>query len=315
MSRTDSVRDYKCVPYLLNSLPEFVKCQNDYTRRPMYKPKREALLHKFIQLNNKLLSYFVLDCDNPAHNLTQIDKLGLKPVWTAMNRDYSGAHCVIELTEPISLHDNSRAKPRLYAYDVYDKLADAIGADRAFRHSFYTKNPLHTNWRLAPAEQRKTYELNELNELVPTYQPKLSGFENHSSNGGDLFAECAPKARANVLDFKRHNKTYEEFFTWCLTLCIKANKHLPYSKVEDMANCIADWCWNVYTGEGGASYWSPEQQRKGGLSWGRMRRERTKEIDRHIVELHNMNYSNAEIARELNVTRGKVYRVVKRDTI
>lgn len=317
MSRTESVRSFKSVPDLLDNLPDYVKCQNDYTRRPLCKPKREALRYKYIQPTNKIEHYFILDCDNnPLASLKCIRDLGINPAWIAMNRGDNRFHCAIELEDPVTLHANSRMKPIRFANDVYDKLVVLTGADKSWYRFNYTKNPLHFNYILEPAYpfKKSKYQLTELAALAP-WQETLDGLEDEYESGlGGIFNKVRDVAYAHVEQYKRH-KTYEDFLGFCAVLCMKASKNFTTEKIDWLAEYIADWCWKFYTGEGGlGSRFSKEQNSKGGVRSGITRREIAKPIDLEILELHKQDYNNTEIARQLNVDRGKVYRAIKRAT-
>ena len=88
---------------------------------------------------------------------------------------------------------------------------------------------------------------------------------------------------------------------------------LPVQEVDRLALSVSTWVWS---GGGPAHHgmWTPEQRRRGGITWGRMRRYENRERDRAIVRAFRAGMSKRAIARQLGLHRSTVKHILERSS-
>ena len=92
---------------------------------------------------------------------------------------------------------------------------------------------------------------------------------------------------------------------------VEFRRPLPVGEVDKLALSVSTWVWS---GGGPAHHgmWTPEQRRRGGITWGRMRRHDNRERDRAIVRAVRGGMSMRAIARQLGLSARAIHHIVHR---
>ena len=93
---------------------------------------------------------------------------------------------------------------------------------------------------------------------------------------------------------------------------LEFRRPLPVSEVDKLALSVSTWVWS---GGGPAHHgmWTPEQRRRGGITWGRMRRYENRERDEAVVRAVRGGMSMRRAARRFGLSVGAIHRIVHRD--
>ena len=92
---------------------------------------------------------------------------------------------------------------------------------------------------------------------------------------------------------------------------VEFRRPLLVEEVDKLALSVSTWVWS---GGGPAHHgtWTPEQRRRGGITWGRMRRHDNRERDRAIVRAVRAGMSMRSVARQLGLSDYAVRHIVRR---
>lgn len=92
---------------------------------------------------------------------------------------------------------------------------------------------------------------------------------------------------------------------------VEFRRPLPVEEVDKLALSVSTWVWSG----GGPTHhgtWTPDQRRRGGITWGRMRRHDNLERDRAIIQAVQGGMSMRAIARQLGLYEGTIRNVMRR---
>ena len=104
---------------------------------------------------------------------------------------------------------------------------------------------------------------------------------------------------------------HERVRVYAQTRNVDFRRPLPLREVDKLALSVSTWVWSG----GGPSHhrtWTPEQRRRGGITWGRMRRRDNLERDLAIVRAVRGGMSMRQVARQLGLSARAVHRIVHR---
>lgn len=106
---------------------------------------------------------------------------------------------------------------------------------------------------------------------------------------------------------------HERVRVYAQTRNVDFRQPLPVQEVDKLALSVSTWVWS---GGGPKSHriWTPEQRRRGGITWGRMRRHDNLERDRAIVRAVQSGMSMRQVARDLGLHHSTVEHIVKRSS-
>jgi len=93
---------------------------------------------------------------------------------------------------------------------------------------------------------------------------------------------------------------------------VEFKRPLPVGEVDKLALSVSTWVWS---GGGPAHHgmWTPEQRRRGGITWGRMRRYDNRDRDQAIVRAARGGMSKRAIARQMGLSVSTVHHILKRE--
>lgn len=93
---------------------------------------------------------------------------------------------------------------------------------------------------------------------------------------------------------------------------LEFRRPLPVQEVDKLALSVSTWVWSG----GGPTHhrtWTPEQRRRGGITWGRMRRHDNLERDRAIVRAVQGGMSMRKVGADWGLSAMQVSRILRRD--
>ena len=93
---------------------------------------------------------------------------------------------------------------------------------------------------------------------------------------------------------------------------VEFRRPLPVVEVDKLALSVSTWVWSG----GGPTHhqmWTPEQRRRGGITWGRMRRHDTRKRDTEIVRLVRNGMSMRKVAQAFDLSAMTVSKIMHRD--
>ena len=118
------------------------------------------------------------------------------------------------------------------------------------------------------------------------------------------YAEAKP---ASMHDWDEWVRVYAQ------TCNVEFRQPLPVGEVDKLALSVSTWVWSG----GGPTHhgmWTSEQRRRGGITWGRMRRFETRKRDAEVVRLVRSGMSRRKVAQVFDLSAKMVSKIVRRDS-
>ena len=134
-----------------------------------------------------------------------------------------------------------------------------------------------------------------------------AGNRNNSLFDVVRFRAYAADKPASMHDWHEWVRVYAQ------TRNVELRQPLPVEEVDKLALSVSTWVWSG----GGPTHhgmWTPEQRRRGGITWGRMRRHENLERDRAIVRAVRGGMSMRQVARQLGLSVSTVHHVLSRSS-
>ena len=105
---------------------------------------------------------------------------------------------------------------------------------------------------------------------------------------------------------------HERVRVYAQTRNVDFQRPLAVREVDKLALSVSTWVWS---GGGPASHktWTPEQRRRGGITWGRMRRYDMQARDAAIVQAVKAGLSMRKAAVDWGLSAMQVSRILRRD--
>ena len=160
---------------LTDKFPSKPYCTDDLSFGVKVRPKRIALLKRYIQANHPYYTNFLIfDLDSPTAYVDFFyDMVGVPtPNLIVENPENGHAHYIYQLATPIYQTDASRPKPVAFGNAVYLALREALEADVNYS-GLITKNALHEHWRTHLLREQP-YTLKQLSERLDLTQHKIN---------------------------------------------------------------------------------------------------------------------------------------------
>ena len=280
--------------------------------------RRRAMRRAYIQANPPWLRVFpVFDIDRPGAALAWEDADLPAPLWTAVNVENGHAHSGWALEAPVLLGDHDRQKPMRYLCAVESMMRECLGADPSYG-GLITKNPLNQRWRTLWGPPHG-YSLGELAEYLPEIErhmpkrrPELVGLGRNVDTFDFLRKHAYREVR--LWYAKREQGIYIAWLThlYHTALDFTANEHptpLDHREVHHIAKSVARWVWCRFSAAGFAAK-QAARGRRGGQVSGAARRGRTAERDAAIRADREAGMTQATIAAQYGISRGRVAQIV-----
>jgi len=207
--------------------------------------------------------WITMDLDYPGAYYAAEDANLPAPNYIAMNRAgghgrYGHAHASWLLKTAVKNFAGSRKSPLHYFAAVQRGMRRWLNADRGFK-GVITKNPLHPDWNVewrAP----NPYDLVELadwlfdNDMRP--EPR-SDLEIGAGRNCTIFDEVRRVAYSEVVKFKKHGGSPEQWQNRCIELAARSNLQyqasprgpLRAAETRAIGKSIAKWTWAKFSTE------------------------------------------------------------------
>ena len=232
-------------------LPQNVYCSDDLSFGLKLRSKKNALTHKYIQINNdKAYIALIVDCD---HNNPMIwDDKGLaEPTYIVRNPDLTNrCHMIWIIDKPV-FRDYSQKAINYFA-KIQQAYTTACNGDKSYV-GIIAKNPQHKFWCTTQVNYFYAYSLNELADYVEL--PKRITKREAIGEGRNcyLFNAIREWAYKEVLFYKSNGATQSDFFNVLLNKLDKLNcfdsGNLDYNELKHIAKSVCKWTWQHFTVE------------------------------------------------------------------
>ena len=233
--------------------------------------------------------------------------------WAVENRRTGGVHGVWTLAKPVHRADTALEAPLKLYGRISEYYAALLSADAGYT-GVLTHNPMkaaqpagfETHWL-----RREPYTLGELAEFIPFRWRRPKPSRTAAGRNCDVFAHCMRWAGSPA-----------NLGVPVLAEALEVNDGFKFplgvSEVAGIARSVERYRrkWSkqgkFYT-KAQRTAWGRARGKVGGKKSGLVRRQRTKERDRAIVQLALAGESNSAIARVIGVDRKMVRHVLRRD--
>lgn len=148
---------------LINSLPEKVRCTDNFEEGTKYQKKENALQKKYIEFNQLYKKYIIIDLDYP-NSAYAFEELNLPPpTIITINPINTYSHYKYELNTPVYYTENARRRPQLFYENVDMSLTTILRGDRDYVGKF-AKNPLSNHWKVI--KHNVSYDLEQFKDYI-----------------------------------------------------------------------------------------------------------------------------------------------------
>lgn len=294
-------------------LPNKPYCSDDLHLGLQIRPKKLALLKRYIQPNHPYYThFFVFDLDYPTAYIDfYYSMVGVPaPNLIVENPENGHAHYIYKLHTPIYQTNASNDKPIKYGNAVYTALRTALDADINYS-GLITKNAVHEHWRTHVLREQP-YTLDQLSERLDLTTRQINK-EIKVDEAVGLGRNCCVFhtvrhwAYVEVRQYrgKQFNPWLESVIAQCCSVNAQFSVPMQYNEVKGIAKSIARWVWK----RDNYNYheFIDRQTRKGSLGGkakGKLYDAKRTQAER--LKAKGMNHT--QIAKQLGVARYTVIR-------
>lgn len=294
-------------------LPNKPYCSDDLHLGLQIRPKKLALLKRYIQPNHPYYThFFVFDLDYPTAYIDfYYSMVGVPaPNLIVENPENGHAHYIYKLHTPIYQTNASNDKPIKYGNAVYTALRTALDADINYS-GLITKNAVHEHWRTHVLREQP-YTLDQLSERLDLTTRQINK-EIKVDEAVGLGRNCCVFhtvrhwAYVEVRQYrgKQFNPWLESVIAQCCSVNAQFSVPMQYNEVKGIAKSIARWVWK----RDNYNYheFIDRQTRKGSLGGkakGKLYDAKLTQAER--LKAKGMNHT--QIAKQLGVARYTVIR-------
>ena len=224
-----------------SSLGKKAYATNDFRNGLQLLPSKQALNHKNVSLNQRLVHYLAFDIDH-TNPIAWQDACLPQPTLNIISNDNLHSHCLYELKTPFPKTLKANQKVIQWAAGIERGYQRRLEADKNYA-GLIVKNPMHKQWRLITHD--RTYSLAELDNSLD-FEDKAHRIKSELSGLGrncDLFDRLRVWAYRNVPKYNSYQKWRLEVFTKAHELNDFAFP-LPINEVKHTANSVMKWTWN-----------------------------------------------------------------------
>lgn len=268
---------------------------------------QKALQARYIQPNGPTHRYWlVYDVDRSGAVLDWYDRGAPPPTIVAQNPANGHAHLIYGLEVPVRTAPDGKPGPLRYAAAVDCALRAVLDADAGYA-GLICKNPLHSHWRVTEWEPR-LYELGDLASWLD-----LSAFNDRRKRLPDygLGRNCTLFEKLRTWAYRAIRQGWPEYERWHEAVLTRARVYndfeapLPESEVRATAKSVAKYT-HQHLSPGGFKAWQAAQGRKKG-------QKKRAQLLPLVKEKLTQGFSQAEISRELGVSRQTISNWVRRE--
>ena len=221
------------VSQLVNFIPDYIHCSDDYNRGIYRRCKDEALDKKYIRINTWKKSTLLFDIDQGDCSAGLWTDFGFQPTWISKNRVSGNCHFGYVLSDPVICN---HWKPQNYFSDVQYAMNHLLNGDTGY-NGVLTKNPFHQEHELI--WNGILYDLGTLGKASLQFAPKRPKRKrividltkvNNGERNVSMFHEVRGVAYVEVRNFRRENRIFSLFYEKMLEHSTEMN----YSLIEPL---------------------------------------------------------------------------------
>jgi len=311
-------------------LPRRPSCIDFFPGKPDIKPLAQAMAYRHIQMNNPAaMHWLIVDIDHPV--LRDPISPQMRAIWNgdvpmpnflAINPVSGRAHAYYALAKPVPKGDFAKIKATRYAAAIEAALIFALNGDPAYT-GHMAKNPIHRDWELRNLRS-EPYTLHELEDGLDLAGPCKAEQREEALSAGSI------GRNVTVFDLLRFHayplvSMYREdatYNTWRRYLSARAddynstqNPPLHVNELRHIADSVAKWTWNTYTGTLSDSAFSDLQAfrgAKGGRISARVRAEQAEKqgttVAVQMSQLSSKGITDSKPWEALGISRATWYR-------
>lgn len=226
-------------------------CSNDLSNGLKIRAREHAIMHRYIQVNDRYIKFLVVDCDHSNPYIWE--DVGLPaPNFMVTDRNKKTSHLIWALKMPIYKDHINKAKNLNLFAKIQFAYTDKCKGDKNYV-GLIAKNPNNDFWQTLNINYFHSYELNELADYVEL--PKKITKKEAMGEGRNclLFDTVRKFAYKQVLFYKEH-ADFQTFFNVVLDKLQKSNVFensvgVSYKELWHIAKSISKWTWRNFTTE------------------------------------------------------------------
>ena len=257
------------VSELINYIPDYIYCSDDYNKGIYRQTKDVALQKKFIQINTWKRSTLLFDIDQAEWSAGMWTDFGLPPTWITRNEKTGNCHFGYTLIRPVICN---APKPIEYFTNVQYAMNYMLNGDSAYP-GIITKNPFHSDHRLF--WYGNLYTLKTLADgslpFAPI-KPKRKRIEqidltqvNNGERNVSMFHEVRAVSYVEIRKFRGANRIYSLFYEHMLEHAANMNyiliEPLTLPEVKTITTSVCKWTFSKDPGN--TEQWRKKQAARG----------------------------------------------------
>ena len=297
-----------------DSIPQKPYCTDDLSLGLKIRPAEIAIKKRYIQPNKPTdLRWLIYDVDRSTAHYDWQDLHAPAPNFTVMNPDNGHAHLYYGLEVPVFMQMGARQNPIRYVSSVDVALTQKLDADPAYA-KLIAKNPLHRTWSLNVWNDR-SYNLDELADWLDLSSmtdrrvrlPEIGlGRNCNLFDATRFFAYREIRKPVENLLFPELY-SLESFILRCQNYAKLHNTFsvpLPVKECETIGKSVGKWVFQHMSPEGFREWGDKRRQKSIDVRGKRREERRTK-----AIQLRELGYTRAQIAKKLCVTEKTIQRM------
>lgn len=225
-------------------------CSSNLEFGTMFRKKKLALKHDYIQFNDLFIKFLVLDIDRPSSAMDWSDLNLPAPHFVVMNPQNTHCHYIYALSLPICRTDNARLKPLEYFAKIQQAYTEVLKADPAFV-GLLTKNPNSQTWRVTQWANYP-YTLEYLADFVELPKKLLKREVIGEGRNVYLFNAIREFAYKEVLFYKLNGATQSDFYAVLMAKIERMNvfsnsEGVGFNELKNIAKSVSKWVWRNFS--------------------------------------------------------------------
>jgi len=297
-----------------NSIIDWPKATDDFTRGLYKMPKAQALQARYIQHNGPThFRWMVFDIDRPGGHIDWADESVPSPNIVVTNKKNYHAHLLYGLGVPVrKTAPDALQKPQRYAAAIENALTIKLGADLGYA-GLVCKNPLSDYWQV-DTYQPHLYDLAWLHDYVDLDPAYLDRRRRVPATG--LGRNCCLFDDLRRWSYKARRKDWDIAFSPWLELCFRQaeiyndrfENPLPFSEIRATSKSVGKWVYKNFT----KAEFSRIQARRVAKINAQRATEKRKRVEMITwFKSCNPSATQREIAKEFNISLGAVNNYLK----
>lgn len=240
---------------------------NDVRVVSWLRPAEKALKFAHIRPNSdNLRRWLLFDLDDDDSYFRPEERDLPDPHFISVNPRNGHAHAGYLIENGVTVNSSGQRKPIELFRDVEYGITHRLGADFKYNHRL-CKNPYHEQWH-THWKAILPYDLAKLADCLTKNEKKsVKNLVIGVGRNCMIFDRLRQDAYREVLDFKKGNRTKEEFGALMESDALRMNSRLAVplmqSEVKGIAKSVSKWVWSEFS----LKRFSEIQGFRGSLPW------------------------------------------------